>query len=100
MNDQSAITRNGIHIAFRDQAGELPAIVLVHGLSSSRHIWDRVLPLLAPHRVVAYDQRGHGESDKPDTGYGFDDMTADLEAVLDALAIDRPVLVGHSWGGN
>ena len=100
MERRNAITRNGISIVFREQQGELPAVVLVHGLSSSRHIWDRVLPLLSPLRVIAYDQRGHGESDKPESGYAFGDMTADLEAVLDATGIERAVLAGHSWGGN
>jgi pimeloyl-ACP methyl ester carboxylesterase len=81
-------------------AGASP-IVLAHGLSSNAHIWDAVAPRLAErHRVVALDQRGHGLSDKPDEGYAFESIVADLRALIEALALERPVLVGHSWGGN
>jgi pimeloyl-ACP methyl ester carboxylesterase len=78
-----------------------PAVVLVHGLASNARIWDAVAPRLAERfRVVAYDQRGHGLSDKPAAGYGFAEVTADLRALLATLDIARPILVGHSWGGN
>jgi pimeloyl-ACP methyl ester carboxylesterase len=77
-------------------------VMLVHGLGSSRHIWDLVAPLLAArYRVLALDQRGHGESDQPDTGYDFPSIVADLDAFLSALDVDQPaVLVGHSWGAS
>ncbi|MDP8924487.1 MAG: alpha/beta hydrolase, partial [Chloroflexota bacterium] len=78
-----------------------PPVVLVHGLASNARIWDAVAPRLAGRfRVVAYDQRGHGLSDKPDGGYGFAETSADLRGLLGALDFVRPVLVGHSWGGN
>jgi pimeloyl-ACP methyl ester carboxylesterase len=79
-----------------------PTLVLVHGLGSSCHIWDLVAPLLAPHyAVVALDQRGHGESQQPETGYDFPSIVADLAHFLDALGIRAPsVLVGHSWGAS
>ncbi|HVC32696.1 MAG TPA: alpha/beta hydrolase [Chloroflexota bacterium] len=76
-------------------------IVLLHGLASSSHVWDLVAPLLAPrYRVVAIDQRGHGESDKPETGYDLPTFVADLRGIVGALELQRPALVGHSWGGN
>ncbi|MCL4393427.1 MAG: alpha/beta hydrolase [Chloroflexi bacterium] len=76
-------------------------IVLLHGLASQSHIFDYVAPLLAARmRVLALDQRGHGESDKPDAGYDFANVTADLFALLDSLRIQRAVILGHSWGGN
>ncbi|MGE5138123.1 MAG: alpha/beta fold hydrolase, partial [Rudaea sp.] len=60
-----------------------------------------VAPLLAKHfRVTALDQRGHGESDKPESGYGFEELGADLLAFLDVLRFNRALLLGHSWGGN
>ena len=76
--------------------------LLVHGLASSSHIWDLVAPKLAHAgvRAVAYDQRGHGESAKPPSGYGFDETAADAAAVIRALRLRRPVVVGHSWGAN
>ena len=76
-------------------------IVLLHGLASSGRIWDLMAPLLAQQfQVIAIDQRGHGESDKPDTGYDLPTFVADLRGVIQALGLERPALVGHSWGGN
>lgn len=76
--------------------------MLVHGLASNAALWDGVATLLsaAGHRVVAIDQRGHGQSDKPDDGYDFATLTADLLAVIDALDLERVVAAGQSWGGN
>jgi pimeloyl-ACP methyl ester carboxylesterase len=76
--------------------------VLVHGLGSSRHIWDLVAPQLAErYRVLALDQRGHGESEQPETGYDFASVVADLDGFLDAAGAQSPlILVGHSWGAS
>jgi pimeloyl-ACP methyl ester carboxylesterase len=81
------------------------AIVLTHGLGSSAHIWDLAGPLIADRmpltRVVALDQRGHGESEQPDAGYDFPSVVADLVGCLDGLGLTEPsVLVGHSWGAS
>jgi pimeloyl-ACP methyl ester carboxylesterase len=78
-------------------------IVLVHGVGSSCHIWDLTGPVLAERslRVVAVDQRGHGESDQPDSGYDFTSVVADLAGFVEALGIGEPsVMVGHSWGAS
>lgn len=76
-------------------------ILLLHGLASSSHIWDLVAPRLAPaFHVVAYDQRGHGASSKPGSGYGSERVCADALAVIRAAGLERPVVVGHSWGAN
>lgn len=82
-------------------ASEAP-FVLVHGLASNLRTWEGVAELLslAGHRVVAVDQRGHGLSDKPETGYGFDEVTADLRDLIGALGFRRrPIVAGQSWGG-
>jgi pimeloyl-ACP methyl ester carboxylesterase len=50
--------------------------------------------------VVALDQRGHGASEQPGSGYDFASVARDLSAALAALGIERPVLAGHSWGAN
>lgn len=78
----------------------LPPIVLIHGLASATRIWDFVAPLLAEggYEVVALDQRGHGESDKPESGYDFATIVADDAAAFTELGLVNPVLVGHSWG--
>jgi pimeloyl-ACP methyl ester carboxylesterase len=91
----------GVRLAVREWPGGGPSILLLHGLASSSHIWDLVAPRLAPRfRVVAYDQRGHGRSGKPSSGYGFDRLIADAAAVIGALGMGRPVVGGHSWGAN
>jgi pimeloyl-ACP methyl ester carboxylesterase len=91
----------GVRIAAREWPGEGPPFLLLHGLASSSHIWDLVAPRLAgAFRVITYDQRGHGRSGKPSSGYGFDRTSADAVAVMRAVGLDRPVVVGHSWGAN
>jgi len=74
-------------------------VVFVHGWPDSWFSFSRVLPLLpATLRLIALDQRGFGESDHPDAGYTIPGFATDLVALLDALDIDRAVLVGHSYG--
>jgi pimeloyl-ACP methyl ester carboxylesterase len=76
--------------------------VLVHGLASNALVWQGVAERLAAegHGVVAVDQRGHGLSDKPDAGYDLATVASDLVALVKALKLDRPVLVGQSWGAS
>lgn len=78
------------------------SFVLVHGLSSNARTWDGVADELAGrgYPSVAVDLRGHGHSDKPDTGYDMASVADDLSALVSCLHLDRPVLVGQSWGGN
>jgi lipase len=76
-------------------------LVLHHGLASNARIWEMVAPRLAKHGhpVYALDARGHGLSDKPDNGYDIGTITSDLAAFIQTCQLDRPILVGHSWGG-
>ena len=74
----------------------------LHGLASNSRIWDGVAARLAARfHVVALDQRGHGLSDRPRDGFAFEqgDRRPD-GVVVDALGLERPTVVGHSWGGN
>ena len=92
---------DGLRMRYTDWGGGGRSIVLVHGLASTRRIWDLVAPLLTDiFRVVAVDQRGHGESGKPETGYDFDSIARDLDGFLRVVGLERPHLVGHSWGAN
>lgn len=86
----------------RERAGDGQPFLLVHGLASNARLWDGVSAELsaAGHRVVAVDQRGHGQSDRAGTGYGYPDVTGDLAALCQVMGLVRPVLVGQSWGGN
>jgi pimeloyl-ACP methyl ester carboxylesterase len=97
-----SVPGDGVRLHARDWGGDGPPVVLLHGLASNCRIWDGVAPLLtaAGFRTVALDQRGHGESEQPDHGYDFATVGRDLAAALAALGLARPVLAGHSWGGN
>ncbi|MFN2522631.1 MAG: alpha/beta fold hydrolase [Mycobacteriales bacterium] len=75
-------------------------MLLLHGLASTRRFWDLVLPGLAGLPVVALDQRGHGDSDRPAGPYDGATVAADALTALDALGISRAVVVGHSWGAS
>lgn len=76
-----------------------PAVIMLHGTSDSSFSFSRVLPLMPAHlRVIAVDQRGHGNSDHPAFGYSMDAFASDLLALMDALRIDRAIVVGHSMG--
>jgi pimeloyl-ACP methyl ester carboxylesterase len=84
---------------FDGPPGVRRGLVLHHGLASSSHIWDRMMPALtARFSVVVYDARGHGLSGKPSSGYGFDRICADAIAMSKSAKFAQPVVVGHSWG--
>jgi pimeloyl-ACP methyl ester carboxylesterase len=76
-------------------------VVLLHGLASNARIWELVAPDLAQAGLMplAPDARGHGMTDKPDGDYGSETFFRDLAAIIDACHLERPLLVGHSWGG-
>ena len=74
-------------------------IVLLHGLASQRRFWNLVVMQLAGLPMLAVDARGHGDSERPETGYETDLVTRDVVTAMDAVGIGRAVVVGHSWGG-
>ena len=76
-------------------------VVLLHGYTDSMRSYERVLPYLPPSlRVFAVTQRGHGDSSKPEGSYASDVLARDVAGFLDAVAIDRAVIVGHSMGST
>jgi pimeloyl-ACP methyl ester carboxylesterase len=75
-------------------------LLLVHGGGGDRSHWHRLVPLLSGRQVVSYDQRGYGESaPREGSGESLAALARDVVAVADALGLERPVLVGHSFGG-
>ena len=81
--------------------GGAPATLLLHGIGNYARYWDFFADAVAGRlRLIATDARGHGESGKPTNGYAPQDFIADAIAVLDALAIERALVVGHSMGGT
>ena len=81
---------------------DAPTIVLLHGGHQSAHSWDLVsLHLAQKYRVLALDQRGHGDSEwARDVVYSNHEMSLDAEAFIGAMGLERPVLIGHSMGGR
>ncbi len=77
-----------------------PNILLVHGLSSNARVWDLVAPILADagFHATAFDMRGHGMSAKPNDGYDFETLIADLLGLVEICRLKYPILVGHSFG--
>src|ERR687894_600820 len=78
-----------------------PDIMLLHGGNQTAHSWDLVsLALAGRFRVVAVDQRGHGDSEWPRDGEASAEaMASDAERISAALGLRRPVVMGHSMGG-
>jgi len=85
------------------QAGSGPAVVFVHGFPDLALGWHKQLPAVAAagYRAIAPDMRGYGGSSCPQAvaDYSIDQLTGDLVALLDSLAIDKAIFVGHDWGG-
>ena len=77
-------------------------VYLLHGVTANLHVWEPVARELSrAFRVVAVDQRGHGHSDKPDTGYGATGFSDDVIGLVTVLqAGGRNLLVGHSLGAR
>lgn len=93
-----------LSVATWGMEGRLTPVLLVHGLASNARLWDGVAAELVAlgHPVAAVDQRGHGLSSKPDHGYDFATLTADLGEVIEQLGWSErpPAVAGQSWGGN
>ena len=90
-----------IEISYTDHGQGRP-VVLIHGWPLSGRSWENQVPALvdAGCRVVTYDRRGFGDSSQPWTGYDYDTMTADLDALLTDLDLRDVTLVGFSMGGG
>ena len=93
------VTPDGARLRFADRGEGGPPVVLVHGWKGSHRLFDRLIVRLErAQRVVAFDLRGMGESDKPRGRYDFDTLAGDLGFVLRALDLDDATLVGWSMG--
>jgi non-heme chloroperoxidase len=85
-----------------DTGGSGQPVLLIHGWPLSGQAWSPQIPALqdAGYRVITYDQRGFGRSDKPLNGYDYDDLAEDLHTLINALELDDVALVGFSMGGG
>ena len=93
--------RDDVTLYYEDEGAGTP-VLLIHGHTQDRRIWDPVMPGLreAGIRVVRPDLRGHGRSTPPDSGYHWIDHAADMAAVLDDAGVDLATVVGYSVGGG
>ncbi|NWJ44762.1 MAG: alpha/beta hydrolase [Chloroflexi bacterium] len=111
-NIQSTVVlRDGVKLNYRkwsaldNNAKINTPFLLLHGLASGSRIWDKVateLLKITSAPVYALDQRGHGLSDKPDSGYTTAQIVEDVHSFAESqnLISERPVIVGHSWGAT
>ena len=85
-----------------DTGGSGRPVLLIHGWPLSGEAFSEQVPALsaAGHRVITYDRRGFGRSDKPKSGYDYDTLTGDLRTLLESLDLHDVTLVGFSMGGG
>ena len=88
MKTETIQTPDGCNLVFDVLEGENKGFLLVHGLASNARLWDGLAEQLnvSGHQVAIVDQRGHGRSGKPDTGYDFATITSDLAQIADFLS--------------
>jgi non-heme chloroperoxidase len=91
-----------VNLHVEDTGGSGRPVVLIHGWPLSGASWSAQVPALqaAGHRVVTYDRRGFGRSDKPFSGYDYDTLADDLATVVESLDLMDVTLVGFSMGGG
>ena len=82
-------------------SSEKPALMMVHGIGMCAQVWNRVARDLArDFRVMSFDLRGHGDTEKPSSGYTYPQLGEDLVELVHALQLKQPYAVGHSIGGT
>ena len=90
-----------INMRYLDWGGDGPPVMALHGLASSAHWYDIVAPLLRnDFRIVAPDQRGHGQTTQAPSGYDWATLSKDVSGLMDHLGIPQAAVLGHSWGGH
>jgi len=95
------ITANSVKLHYLDWGGNGETVLFLHGLGDTPHIFDDLAPKFTNQfRVLGLTRRGHGQSEKPETGYDTATLVEDIGQFLDALKIERAVLVGHSLAGD
>jgi pimeloyl-ACP methyl ester carboxylesterase len=95
------VETNGIRMHIAEQ-GHGPLVILCHGFPELWYSWRHQLPVLAEagYRVVAPDQRGYGQTHKPEAIEDYDifQLTGDIVGLVNALSEERAIIVGHDWG--
>ena len=95
------LAREGVKLAYVEAGHGDPAILLVHGMQCDHtHMQPLYDHLAKKHRVVSIDLRGHGASDKPAGNYSNQTFNDDIAFVCSSLGLNRPIAIGHSFGGS
>ena len=101
INENNMLVRDGISLKYIDSSEPrgMP-LILIHGIADSWRAFDLLLPYLDKSiRIIAPTLRGHGDSDKPESGYDSEEMADDMAELMDKLMIDKAVVLGASSGG-
>jgi pimeloyl-ACP methyl ester carboxylesterase len=95
------LRREGTRLSCRDFGGDGPAVVFLHGLAGHAGEWaNTAAALVADHRVLAIDQRGHGRSERHPADISREAFVADVALIIKQLELAPVILVGQSMGGN
>lgn len=98
---ESDLTIHGVRLHLYELGGPGPLMILAHGFTDHGPCWLRLAQEMAPAmRVIMYDARGHGRSEAPLSGYTRQQLAKDLVALVEALSVERPVIMGHSMGAD
>jgi pimeloyl-ACP methyl ester carboxylesterase len=100
--DAAGSEAQSVRLHIEDSHGAGRPVVLIHGWPLSAKAWEPQVPVLlaAGYRVIAYDRRGFGRSEKPQTPYNYDVLADDLKQVIDHCELKDVTLVGFSMGGG
>jgi non-heme chloroperoxidase len=98
----ASVPAQPVRLHIEDSGGNGRPVLLIHGWPLSTRAWAPQVPVLqaAGYRVVAYDRRGFGRSDKPASGYSYDTLADDLQRVIEQCDLQDVTLVGFSMGGG
>jgi pimeloyl-ACP methyl ester carboxylesterase len=100
MLEENYFDSDGVKLHYIDWGGIGKSIVLLAGLGDTAQIYRGLAPKLSnSFRVMGLTRRGHGRSDRPEDGYELETFVEDIRIFLDTLEIERPILIGHSFGG-
>jgi pimeloyl-ACP methyl ester carboxylesterase len=100
--ESNSVKSNGIRIHYWRTGGEgKPVMIMAHGVTDYGLSWASLAAKFeADYDVIMYDARGHGFSEKPDGPYSLDAHVEDLVGLIEALQIEKPILIGHSMGSG
>lgn len=90
-----------LQVHYLEWPGDGPPVLALHGLASSAHWYHRLSHSMAgDYRIIAPDQRGHGQTTQVPSGYDWQTLASDVVGLMNHLGVERAPVLGHSWGGH